>query len=115
MITPERLKEIEQLAEAATDGPWVTGEASWNEDGDVRYVLHGVKSANFVDAQFIAASRTLVPELIAEVKRLREVIEQYEKDLPTFKDIYGMAPDATGGLPAEEFVRRARDALGGEG
>jgi hypothetical protein len=29
-----------------------------------------------------------------------------EEGLPTFKDIYGMAPNATGGLPAEDFIAK---------
>lgn len=37
----------------------------------------------------------------------RVVLKQGE--LPTLESLEGIAPDATGGLPSEEFVRRVRD------
>ena len=46
-----------------TPGPWNTGEASWNEDGDVRYTLHGVKVAKVADCQLIAAAPDLLEAL----------------------------------------------------
>jgi len=31
-----------------------------------------------------------------------------EDKLPTFSQLYGMAPNATGGLPAEDFIAKVR-------
>lgn len=42
-----------------TPGPWETGEASWNEEGEVRYTLHGVYEAKAADARLIG----LAPDL----------------------------------------------------
>ena len=35
--------------------------------------------------------------------------EEEPEAIPDWDDIRGKAPDATGGLPSEEFVRRLRD------
>lgn len=32
-----------------------------------------------------------------------------EADLPTFMDLFGVAPDSTGGLPSEDFVKKVRN------
>jgi len=36
-------------------------------------------------------------------------IDCNEKNLPTFRDMYGMAPNATGGIPAEDFIANLRE------
>ena len=70
------MSDIEQRSEAAlegvSDGPWET------RDGfvyplSIRYGLGGIWER---DAQFIAAARTLVPELLAELKASRAQNEQ---------------------------------------
>lgn len=73
VMTPERLAEILERAEAATPGPWridgrrvVYERDGWSEM--VTPILH--VSA---DATFIAHARTDVPELVAEIERLREL------------------------------------------
>ena len=85
-MTPERLAEIRTRAEAATEGPW---EATW-EEGDDWWSITGAPqrvgaggpwavcpevatsdARDPADATFIAAARTDVPELVAEVERLQ--------------------------------------------
>lgn len=78
------LDELERLALAATDGPW----ESYHEMKDLEldcfiadladaYVAPS-KERGFSggspegDADLIAAARTAIPELVAEVRRLRE-------------------------------------------
>ena len=77
-MTPERLAEIRARAEAATEGPWGRhpapkgrGQRVTNKDGATLFVNErpGQMRAR-VDATFIAAARTDVPELVAEVERL---------------------------------------------
>lgn len=46
-----------------TPAPWKTGEASWNEDGEVRYTLHGNKSANAADCALIEAAPDMLEAL----------------------------------------------------
>ena len=76
-MTPERLAEIRARAEAATEGPWWTtrnlrpatifsGEGSDYNDAVA-------DDAEPADATFIAHARTDVPELVAEIERLREL------------------------------------------
>jgi hypothetical protein len=78
-VTPERIAELKKLAEAATPGKWL----DWNEWVCLRGGFEGpeeiVCTAHLIgeidqdekNAAFIAASRTAVPELIAEVERLQ--------------------------------------------
>jgi hypothetical protein len=86
-MTPERLAELKALADAATPGPWeaTNGSRAAIERVEgrvlVRHVHHdtmvilrpdGTRRAfAFEDLPFIAAARTAVPELLAEVERLR--------------------------------------------
>lgn len=49
------LDELEKLCNAATPGPFCLN--------------------HFADARFLAACRTAVPELIAEVRRLKDLLE----------------------------------------
>lgn len=74
------LKEISRLCEAATPGPWKTWpdgtEESVESESLGRFVCHLNSNMRDYreDSAFIAASRTLVPALSAEVKRLREQV-----------------------------------------
>ena len=87
-MTPERLAEIRARAEAATEGPW---EATW-EEGDDWWSITGAPqrvgadgpwalcpevatsdARDPADATFIAHARTDVPDLVAEIERLREL------------------------------------------
>ena len=74
-MTPERLAEIRARAEAATEGPWF-GSAGG-------LYIYGATPGDEVartnrpaDATFIAAARTDVPELVAEVEWLTAAFEE---------------------------------------
>ena len=87
-MTPERLAEIEARVEDATEGPW----HAW--DRGIGYELHLGAAAKCgqircedvngefretfkrADAAFIAAARTDVPDLLAEVRRLQAAVER---------------------------------------
>jgi hypothetical protein len=79
MITQKELDEMQARCDAATPGEWVVGVREYS-----RGVLAGAHEVAEVsdcdedngvsDAAFIAKVRTDMPRLIAEVKRLREVI-----------------------------------------
>lgn len=78
--------------ESVTDGPWVVNREGWacissgsdsvfhgyfeGSCGDCGDEIHDAASVaiSIEDAEFIAAARTLVPELVAEVEKLRAVI-----------------------------------------
>ena len=70
-----RLAEIRARAEAATDGPWEWA-AHTTVDGDKWSVFHGESTSALAmnndgwapDAEFIAASRTDLPALLAAVE-----------------------------------------------
>lgn len=74
MKTEQELSILEALANAATPPPWdvheVPGYGYWDGDG-----FDG-KFWDMADAAFIAAARTAVPELIAEVRRLYNLLER---------------------------------------
>lgn len=92
MLTDERLAEIEARCNAATPGPWDSCTAICGSgDSAIIAPIHGrscvlalvyaevdeqgkdvVRSMR--DAAFIAAARTDVPDLLAEVRRLRALV-----------------------------------------
>ncbi len=96
MITDEQLAEWELLANEATAGPWAPSLSV--KDGLPRFqilggdrmpygygfaIVHGtIEDGNIIpescDLDFIAASRTAVPALIAEVRRLLEENERLD-------------------------------------
>jgi hypothetical protein len=83
-----RLAEIEALAGEATPGPWEAQLNYQRKTGQlaraqlVRPPKPGSNVANVKawtldnvdDLQFVAAARTAVPELLAEIHRLRELL-----------------------------------------
>jgi hypothetical protein len=84
MITDEMLSEWEAMAAKATPGPWshkagILKHYVYSENGDLGFSLQelhpmdGREWATAETSDFIAASREAVPELIAEVRRLRDV------------------------------------------
>ncbi|UVK60534.1 hypothetical protein SEA_SABBB_90 [Mycobacterium phage Sabbb] len=69
------MRDVVERAKAAlegvTEGPW-----TWTHGMDARAMVLGpdnlrVKLEGYRDAEFIASARSLIPELIAEVERLR--------------------------------------------
>ncbi len=86
-MTAERLAELDALCAAATAGPWtpsVDSDRGYVEDEYGRWWLPSFKETPFSafgmndgeaqaerDATFLCTARTAVPELVAEVRRLR--------------------------------------------
>lgn len=81
-LSADRLAEYAALAEAATPGPWCTDaweiyQGSEYQPGISEWIgetcrgrIEGL-SQDKADAAFVAAARSAVPELLAEVERLR--------------------------------------------
>lgn len=76
MITSEELEAIEALANAATPGPW-TRDFYGRIESPTIHVVRGQGGCKMhVDAEFIAASRQIIPALVEEVRRLRTALEK---------------------------------------
>lgn len=79
-ITTEQLDELRRLEQEATPGPWTAVECEDEAAGVCFWLLRfrlGGRWSDFMDkpdADFIAAARSAIPELIAEVERLRGLI-----------------------------------------
>lgn len=63
-----------------TPGPWKTGEASWNEDGEVRFTLHGVSEARVADAHLIAAAPSLLEALELITPEFEKLYKQFDPE-----------------------------------
>ncbi len=80
------VEDAEGLAGAATEGPWTVYRSEMaivHGDNGGRFVCDLSRStyadiAEIADAAFIARSRTLVPQLAAEVRRLGAVVKAVE-------------------------------------
>lgn len=76
------LEAIELRVNAATQGPWIgflAQGSAWVDENDYDAQERGggiaeLSDTHLADAKFIAAARTDVPLLIAEIRRLRELI-----------------------------------------
>lgn len=111
-MTPERIKEIRELLEAATPGAWKCDETTKYElhcdaCGDVicedcydqitvkstdqyevlHMALYGMHSLIAPNARLIAAAPTIIAELLEDNARMRRAIEE------TIYDIYHDAKD----------------------
>lgn len=114
-LSPEYLAEIAARAEAATAGPWCTDgaeiyqgdEYAWNAFWVGETCRADEADGGTVDAAFIAAARTDVPALAAEVERLRAELHyaQLKRD-----DNWQQAE----GLRAELAARPTRDEADAE-
>lgn len=91
-MTPDDLKAIEDRAAKATPGPWsARGRDVEYSSKDIRvatvdggYFTEGKSGANQeIDAEFIAAARTDIPELVAEIKQLSEEREAVQTNYQT--------------------------------
>lgn len=87
VIDEKRLSEIEERAKAATAGPWHTvGNTLYLRKptkgrpakGDVDWFAF---PGNADTANFIAHSREDVPQLVAEVRRLRAIVSGVENEM----------------------------------
>ncbi|MCR4339175.1 MAG: hypothetical protein NUW01_04715 [Gemmatimonadaceae bacterium] len=76
-------EDIQRRVEATTPGPWEWWKYGLRQGARGSYVLHdhpdGVAegASNGADLTFIAAARTDVPYLLAEVERLREALGDF--------------------------------------
>ncbi len=78
-MTDDELDAIEARANAATPGPWLPSLDTWPPrrlDGSPRLseITHSLGMFPG-DMAFIAAARTDVPALIAEIRRLRALLD----------------------------------------
>ena len=91
-LTDAELAAIEARAEAATPGPWTSayhhGSPYKRQELRMLFGGHGgalVRGARDYavltapDAHFVAAARTDIPRLVAEVRRLRRQVEAMEE------------------------------------
>jgi hypothetical protein len=81
-MTPERLAEIRARAEAATPGPWRVVGRDFAIKGFPQVELPTKEQHYFpvnfpCDADFIAAARTDIPDLLAYVDALREALAPF--------------------------------------
>jgi hypothetical protein len=126
MIDQKRIDELKALCDQATPGPW---ELNLAEDGievgtvfAVDRPLHVVCFMQYYesgngeplidefDAGLIAAARDALPELIAEVERLRTALEMYanENNWSYYDGAHwcgGMSDQAFGWQPARDALK----------
>ena len=79
-ISEEQLSSLESLCRAATPGPWKSSiEGRDHESGSdfIRTPIGGIElsGASPFDQDFIAAARSCVPSLVAEIRTLRRIVE----------------------------------------
>ena len=87
-MTDADLKAAAELADKATPGPWEhRGDeiTATHPDGSGWSVGHTLDSE---DAAFIAASRTLIPQLLAEVDRLTKERDEWRDACQAISDLF---------------------------
>lgn len=105
-IPAERLAELRALADAASEGPWTAG-GPYMRDHEVTIAKHlpmldlTWDELGAANAAFIAEARTALPELLAEVERLRVELAEFTQHLA-----YGELPDDVDTL--RRYVQYAR-------
>jgi hypothetical protein len=110
-LTPERLAEIEKRCNAATAGPWWIAQSGYNCTGP-RAVSH--HNATVEETQplpiysernmdFIANSITDIPDLVSEIKRLREEVSNGHEAVFTINEALAAAK-SNGQLWEEDMV-----------
>ena len=86
------LAAIQQRADAATDGPWQMDTngccAMAHIEGDLGFI-GGERTMVPADAEFIAASRTDVPRLVAALTAVLDLANKYERDDAEHLDRFG--------------------------
>ena len=114
-MTNAELDEIEARANAATKGPWFVGQAVPGLEsvsrpdrrniycGDCSDVTSAAANIRIEDAEFIAHARSDVPKLLAEVRRLQEMLKAkiVAEFLPAIKQV-----DAAFEAEARRFMDR---------
>jgi hypothetical protein len=127
-MTPEELQAIKARAEAATPGPWKVETGSYTGwdwligssgfDGknySVHLTTDSIHASQLygdasTDAAFIAAAREAVPELVAEIERLRAALEEINNQHPAvyFKDLVE-AEDMPDAVMRYDFFEQAKN------
>lgn len=81
-MTEQRIKELRELCEAATPGPWARNEQGEEEYDDIGSAQNGHHVAYVgstdANAKFIMEARTAVPELLDENERLHAELAKAE-------------------------------------
>lgn len=84
-MTNEELENLERLTSRASPGPWTADrEFGWVTQRDDIVIFEPGSGPDFNleecdnNLRFVAASRTAVPALIAEIKRLRTLVHEQE-------------------------------------
>ena len=115
-MKPEQIEAIKRRAEKATPGKWTVHPIHKADSFKIatdETEINGGDIWTKEDAEFIAASREDVPELVAEVEKLRGLLSSAAERLDSFWDC---------GPPGEEYrseelealLRKIRGALGEE-
>lgn len=134
-MTPEYLKKIRELCEAATKGPWqrsyfvdfpqyANRSKEWKKNADVveRHMIRGPgivgqPSCNVVmqiecredqDRDFVAESRTALPALLDYVDRLEKIVGVVENALKIIERAYPIDGDR---MAHQDYALRALSEL----
>lgn len=108
-MADERLAEIEARAQAATEGPWRVQSVRRADNeigvfvayvGSLAVLANEPNKSEQEDATFVAHARTDIPDLLAEVRRLRAVLAEIAN------------PDGVSDLNHKADVNKVRHALG---
>jgi hypothetical protein len=105
-MTPERIAELKELAEKATDKHIRPGVRNFwgNRCAEYDPACNTCRAWKEIDDG--AAARTAVPELVAEVERLREALKKSDTILRAYASPYNVVMNA--------ILRENRAALGGQ-
>lgn len=117
---PDAIERAEKALEGVTEGPWVANENTHPDDPQweieshahafddpVGIVFEGVEQGR-ADAEFIAASRSLLPELVAELKAARAENERLSAEHAAREDAVKLVRDAMAQLRlAEQAAEQA--------
>ncbi|MFF1958021.1 hypothetical protein ACFVWX_13645 [Streptomyces sp. NPDC058220] len=118
-MSPERLAEIAARCDAATAGPWCTD--AWEIYRGAEYVpgisewigetCRGTSTLeqDRADATFVAAARTDVPEMAAEVERLRARVAELEA---AQAPAVGLEPAPLPHHPEHDAIKRTAQTRG---
>ncbi len=110
-MTKDELDRLDALANAATGGPWEVGDP-YNSRTVSLVAVYGLgmevaDTQTERDAAFIAAARSAVPALVAEVKRLRRLARE------AFDEGFAIGLDDPGNRdywPESEVRKKLEDA-----
>jgi hypothetical protein len=126
MPEPLNLDAVQALVDAATPGPW-SAITSGVANGDHWYICDEGESIAMIsandgvnedqrepDAEFIAATRTLVPALIAEVRRLQASGEAAEAAIARVQELTDLWEMEAVEQEDRDIVTMIRGAIGVE-